>query len=67
MTWDLPPDVWHVSSYSANNAHCVEVALSADAVGVRDTKDRRGGTLVLAPESWSAFVGRVKDGGCDRV
>lgn len=66
MTRELLPHAWHVSSYSANNAHCVEVALTTDMVGVRDTKDRRGGTLVLAPEAWSAFVGRIKDGDCDR-
>ncbi|NHD19452.1 MULTISPECIES: DUF397 domain-containing protein [unclassified Actinopolyspora] len=50
MTRELLPDVWHVSSCSANDAHCVEVALTAEAVGVRDTKDRSGGTLVLVPE-----------------
>lgn len=66
MTGELLPHAWHVSSYSANNAHCVEVALSADAVGVRDTKDRRGGTLVLAPEVWSAFVARVRGDGYAR-
>ncbi|WP_438388500.1 DUF397 domain-containing protein [Actinopolyspora saharensis] len=63
MTRELLPDVWHVSSYSANNAHCVEVALTAEAVGVRDTKDRSGGTLVLAPEMWVSFVDRLREGG----
>ncbi|NYH80822.1 hypothetical protein FHR84_004190 [Actinopolyspora biskrensis] len=63
---DFPACLWRTSSRTNDTGHCVEVALTTGAVGVRDTKDRRGGTLVLAPEVWSAFVGRVKDGGCDR-
>ncbi|RKT83952.1 protein of unknown function [Saccharopolyspora antimicrobica] len=57
------PDVrWQKSSHSASNAHCVEVALTAGAVGVRDTKDRNGGTLMFSPEQWAAFTSRLQQG-----
>ncbi len=36
---------WHTSSYSSNAAACVEVAFVDKGVGVRDTKNRDGGTL----------------------
>jgi hypothetical protein len=32
------------------------VALTPDAIGFRDTKDRAAGHLVLAPGSWFAFL-----------
>ncbi|NHD16342.1 MULTISPECIES: DUF397 domain-containing protein [unclassified Actinopolyspora] len=63
----FPASLWRTSSRTNDTGHCVEVALTAEAVGVRDTKNRSGGTLVLAPETWAAFVGRLKDGGCDRA
>jgi hypothetical protein len=34
-------------------------------VPVRDTKDRDGGTLVFAADSWAAFVDGVKGGEFD--
>ena len=37
---------WRTATYSgANGGECVEVANAADAVMVRDTKNREGGTL----------------------
>ncbi|QIZ35063.1 DUF397 domain-containing protein [Saccharopolyspora sp. ASAGF58] len=50
------------SSRSANNAHCVEVAVMTRAVGVRDTKDRDGGTLLFTPEQWTSFTTSLKQG-----
>ncbi|MCU1680347.1 MAG: helix-turn-helix domain protein [Amycolatopsis sp.] len=47
---------WRKSQASSSNNACVEVALSSDAIGIRDTKDRAAGHLVLAPGSWSAFL-----------
>lgn len=57
---DLPLYAWKKSSYSSNAAACVEVALTTEVVGVRDTKDRHGGTLVFDRDDWSAFLASLK-------
>jgi hypothetical protein len=47
---------WRKSSYSnGNGGNCVEVALG-HAVGVRDTKDRDGGNLAVAPAAWTSLL-----------
>ncbi|MGW5647172.1 DUF397 domain-containing protein [Saccharopolyspora sp. NPDC003752] len=51
---------WLKSSYSAAEGNCVEVALAPGLVGVRDTKDRDGGTLVFSRAQWAAFVGGLR-------
>ncbi|MFE0023599.1 DUF397 domain-containing protein [Amycolatopsis sp. NPDC059021] len=59
----LPPktDRWIKSSWSADNADCVEVALKATHdVGVRDSKDPRGGQLTVPGEAWNAFLGGIR-------
>jgi len=57
--------VWFTSSYSSSEGgHCVEVAACPHAVHVRDTKDRRGQRLTVAPTAWSAFVGCATEGAC---
>ncbi|MFE1786042.1 DUF397 domain-containing protein [Streptomyces sp. NPDC059506] len=49
---------WFKSSYSSGEGgDCVEVAASAGAVHVRDSKDRSGPVLSFAADEWSAFVG----------
>jgi hypothetical protein len=51
---------WRKSSYSgANGGQCVEVA-SADAVMVRDTTNRDGGTLSFNAAAWTAFLGTLR-------
>lgn len=50
---------WRKSSYSASGSQCVEVAL-ASKVGIRDTKDREGGVLVVSAAAWVVFTRRVR-------
>lgn len=57
---------WRKSRHSASGGGCVEVGLGFDAVGIRDTKDRDGGTLSVSPAQWSAFLGAVKADALDR-
>ena len=52
---------WRTASYSgANGGECVEVASAADAVIVRDTKNRSGGTLSVPASAWRAFIAAMK-------
>ena len=41
--------------------NCVEVAITADAVYVRDTKDRSKAPHIYTRAEWAAFTGGVKD------
>ncbi|MCI2419038.1 DUF397 domain-containing protein [Saccharopolyspora sp. K220] len=47
---------WRKARRSANNSSCVEVAVTPEVVGVRDTKDRTGGTLTFTRPQWSSFL-----------
>lgn len=60
---DLTGADWFKSSYS-NNAQntCVEAAMVPGFVGIRDTKDPDGGTLVFSTAAWSGFLGHLKTG-----
>ncbi|MER5704280.1 DUF397 domain-containing protein [Micromonospora sp. NPDC002296] len=53
---------WRKSTRSGGNGGaCVEVADNMPGVVlVRDTKDRDGGTLHLAPRTWQSFVDLAK-------
>jgi hypothetical protein len=59
---DLSGARWQKSSYSTDKANCVEVAVSADAVAVRDSKAPDAGTLLLTPRAWAAFVAALRAG-----
>jgi Domain of unknown function (DUF397) len=51
---------WRKPSYSGNNGGaCVEAA-NADHVFVRDSKDQDGPRLAISPDTWHAFMGRIK-------
>lgn len=56
---DLEQARWFTSSYTSNAAACVEVALTPAAVGIRDTKDRDGGTLIVDRNRWKSFLRAV--------
>ncbi|MEV0700469.1 DUF397 domain-containing protein [Saccharopolyspora sp. NPDC050389] len=47
---------WRKSSYSSDQANCVEVAFAGPAVGVRDSKDPGGAVLAFPADRWSRFV-----------
>lgn len=50
---------WFTSSYTTGNGgdgSCVEVAFTDQAVAVRDTKDRDGGTLAVPAPAWTHFL-----------
>ncbi|MFI0468670.1 DUF397 domain-containing protein [Saccharopolyspora sp. 5N102] len=56
---------WRKSSRSNNQGgNCVEVGFSVDGgmTGVRDTKDRDGGTLEVPRSTWAAFLDAVRRG-----
>ena len=57
---------WRKSSFSYSNGNCAEVAAWRESagpavVGVRDTKDRGAGpVLVFGAGAWAAFTAGVK-------
>ncbi|ONI81900.1 DUF397 domain-containing protein [Saccharothrix sp. ALI-22-I] len=52
---------WRKSSRSGSDAQCVELAVTERVAGVRDTKNRDGGTLVFGVRAFSAFLTEVKN------
>lgn len=49
---------WRKSSYSGTGGgDCVEVAVSLAEIHVRDSKNPAGPRLMLAPTTWTAFLG----------
>lgn len=56
----FPPGVWRKSSYSGTQTNCVEVAPAPGVVGVRDTKHRDGGTLLVPTIAWHAFTEGIR-------
>ncbi|APU13381.1 DUF397 domain-containing protein [Actinoalloteichus fjordicus] len=62
-TSDLSHARWRKSSRSNNGGGgCVEVAHALSLVGIRDTKNREGGTLAVAPAAFGSLVTAIKDG-----
>ena len=56
------PVTWRKSTYSGGNgSNCVEVGHTASLVLVRDTKDRAGAVLAIAPDAWRRFAASMKD------
>lgn len=52
---------WRKASYSSTNGgNCVETGNAVNGIAVRDTTDREGPQLNVKPDSWAAFMGRLK-------
>ncbi len=61
------PKKWFKSSYSGNQADCVEVAhLDGGGMAVRDSKNPGGPELEFTGSEWRAFLAGVSDGEFDR-
>ena len=54
---------WQKASYSGGGNDCVEARLAGTRVTafaeVRDTKDRKGGSIAVAAPAWKAFLAQV--------
>jgi len=66
---DIARATWRKSSVSAYNGSCFEIArLLEDRVGVRDTKDKGSGPVLIFNQSeWNAFLLGAKAGEFDSV
>ncbi|MGA8113891.1 MAG: DUF397 domain-containing protein [Actinocatenispora sp.] len=53
---------WRKSGRSNNNGNCVEVAVGAAVVGVRDSKDPAGGVLAVGAAGWRRFLDDIRSG-----
>lgn len=53
---DLSTARWRKSSRSTATSDCVEVAFSAQAIGVRDSKNPEGEILAFSAARWANFV-----------
>lgn len=61
-----PEEAWFKASSSENQGqNCVEIARLATQVGIRDSKNKSGAVLVVAPSAFSAFVDDVRSGAYD--
>lgn len=60
---------WRKSSFSSYNGSCVEIGrLQSGRIGVRDTKDKgTGPVLIFTDREWSAFISGAKDGQFDNI
>jgi hypothetical protein len=57
---------WSKSTKSGAAGHCVEVAITDEGIGVRDSKNRDGGFLEFTAPEWDAFLAGAKAGEFDR-
>jgi hypothetical protein len=52
---------WRKSSFSAEDANCVEVAGGSGVVRVRDSKRPTGPTLAFTPDHWAHLLTHLAD------
>ncbi|APU13924.1 MULTISPECIES: DUF397 domain-containing protein [Actinoalloteichus] len=51
---------WHKATASHSNGGCVEIGDAPGIVGIRDTKNRGGGTLVVDRPAFDSFLTSIK-------
>ncbi|WP_084643526.1 DUF397 domain-containing protein [Actinoalloteichus hymeniacidonis] len=51
---------WQKSAHSGGQSQCVEVGQAPGLIGIRDTKNRTGGTLVIERGAFGIFLAAVK-------
>lgn len=64
--FELARASWRTSSRSGSSANCIETCRLTDGlVIVRDSKDRSGTVLIVAPGVWEKFTLGIRDGQFD--
>ncbi|WP_248784499.1 DUF397 domain-containing protein [Actinoalloteichus caeruleus] len=53
---------WKKALASGSTTNCVEVGRSLNIVGIRDSKNRGGGTLHLDTTTFTTFLDALKQG-----
>lgn len=63
-TPDFTHAVWRKSTHSGETGgHCVELAFLSTAVGLRDSKDKANGPiLIVTSAEWNSFLAETRDG-----
>jgi hypothetical protein len=56
---------WRKSRRSGPDGGCVEVAISEEVVGVRDSKNPAGAMLMFDADAWRGFIDSLKRGEFD--
>ncbi|WP_017976273.1 DUF397 domain-containing protein [Actinopolyspora halophila] len=51
---------WRRSSRTQGQGQCVEVGFAENAVGVRDSKNRPAGYLIVGRTQWRDFLERIR-------
>ncbi|MDF2969255.1 MAG: hypothetical protein K0Q93_3033 [Nocardioidaceae bacterium] len=60
---DLSTAAWRKSAYSGGEGgNCVELAVTPQVIGVRDSKNTEGDVLTFSPRAAAAFMAAVKGG-----
>ncbi|MBC6447142.1 DUF397 domain-containing protein [Actinokineospora sp. HBU206404] len=52
---------WRKSTFSGggDSTDCVEVSLTLDRAGIRDSKNATGPTVTVTAQTWSVFVTHI--------
>jgi hypothetical protein len=58
---DLSTARWRKSTRSSDKANCVDVAVTAGTVAVRDSKHPTGADLIVTPRAWATFTTAVRN------